>query len=128
MDGAPEMTETPARVAACVAALYRYPVKGLTPEPLQSVALTPGETAAVRPRLCHRERPRPLRSRRAAAPAQDQLPDADARRAAGDAAQPRSTTPRETLTILRDGKQVARGQLDDAARAASSSSSSSPPT
>ena len=24
--------------------LYRYPVKGLTPEPLQSVVLTPGET------------------------------------------------------------------------------------
>src|SRR5665213_3435033 len=27
-----------------VAALYRYPVKGLTPEPLASVALAPGET------------------------------------------------------------------------------------
>jgi uncharacterized protein YcbX len=30
--------------AARIAALYRYPVKGLTPEPLQSVRLTPGET------------------------------------------------------------------------------------
>jgi uncharacterized protein YcbX len=27
-----------------VAAIYRYPVKGLSPEPLQSVTLTPGET------------------------------------------------------------------------------------
>ena len=27
-----------------VAALYRYPVKGLTPEPLETIALTPGET------------------------------------------------------------------------------------
>src|SRR6187431_1940964 len=27
-----------------IAALYRYPVKGLTPEPLQSVRLEPGET------------------------------------------------------------------------------------
>ena len=78
----------------------------------------PGETAALRPRLRHRERSRPLRSRRTAAPAQDQLPDADARRAAGDAPERSSTTPRETLTILRDGKQVARGQLDDAARPA----------
>ena len=29
---------------ASVAALYRYPVKGLTPEPLESVELKPGET------------------------------------------------------------------------------------
>ena len=27
-----------------LASLYRYPVKGLTPEPLQSVELRPGET------------------------------------------------------------------------------------
>jgi uncharacterized protein YcbX len=30
--------------AARIAGLYRYPVKGLTPEPLRSVLLTPGET------------------------------------------------------------------------------------
>ena len=30
--------------AATVAGLYRYPVKGLTPEPLESVALSPGQT------------------------------------------------------------------------------------
>ena len=29
---------------ASVAALYRYPVKGLTPEPLDRVRLAPGET------------------------------------------------------------------------------------
>src|SRR5262245_41852305 len=27
-----------------ITGLYRYPVKGLTPEPLQSVALSPGQT------------------------------------------------------------------------------------
>ena len=37
------MQDTP-RAATDVAALYRYPVKGLTPEPLQSVALAAGET------------------------------------------------------------------------------------
>ena len=96
-----------------VDALYRYPVKGLTPEPLQRVTARAPARRALRPRLRHRERSRPLRSRAPAAPAQDQLPDADARRAPGDAARPASTTRRETLTILRDGKQVARGQLDD---------------
>lgn len=35
------MTQTPA--PASVADIYRYPVKGLTPEPLADVALTPGE-------------------------------------------------------------------------------------
>lgn len=34
------MTEPSARVTA----LYRYPVKGLTPEPMESVELAPGET------------------------------------------------------------------------------------
>src|SRR6202046_5598988 len=29
---------------AKIASLYRYPVKGLTPEPLPRVALTPGQT------------------------------------------------------------------------------------
>ena len=108
------MTET--RRPARVSALYRYPVKGLSPEPLERVPLTAGETAALRPRLCHRERTRPVRSRRAAAPAEDQLPDADARRAAGHAAARMFDDATETLTIFRDGKQVARGQLDDAAR------------
>lgn len=93
-----------------VGALYRYPVKGLTPERLDSVVLRPGETlpadrawaiengpgrfdpAAPRhlPKinflmLMRDERLAMLRSR---------YEDATA-----------------TLTILRDGKQVARGQL-----------------
>jgi uncharacterized protein YcbX len=36
--------QTPEGTAPRVSALYRYPVKGLTPEPLQSVTLAPGET------------------------------------------------------------------------------------
>jgi MOSC domain-containing protein len=93
-----------------VAAIYRYPVKGLTPEPLERVSLTAGETlpfdrawaiengvgrfdpAAPRhlPKinflmLMRNERLAALRSK---------LDDAS-----------------ETLTIYRDGKQVARGQL-----------------
>ena len=34
----------PLAVPATIASLYRYPVKGLTPEPLASTALKPGET------------------------------------------------------------------------------------
>jgi uncharacterized protein len=93
-----------------VASVYRYPVKGLSPERLESVTLTPGatipfdrayaiENGAGRfdpdaPRylpkitflmLMRDERLATLRS---------QFDDAT-----------------ETLTILRDGKQVARGQL-----------------
>ncbi len=34
----------PSSQPAQIAGLYRYPVKGLTPEPLQRVALAPGET------------------------------------------------------------------------------------
>jgi hypothetical protein len=44
----PSLDETPPATffAAMphVAAIYRYPVKGLSPEPLRAVALTPGET------------------------------------------------------------------------------------
>src|SRR5262245_23635167 len=36
--------QTPEGSTPRVSALYRYPVKGLTPEPLASVALQPGET------------------------------------------------------------------------------------
>ena len=38
VEGMPDVQE------ARVSSLYRYPVKGLTPEPLQSVTLGPGET------------------------------------------------------------------------------------
>ena len=93
-----------------LASLYRYPVKGLTPEPLERALLDGwrrhGPSTAPGP-----SRPgRRVRPRRTAAPAQDQLPDADARRAAGDAQEQLRRRDR-TLTILRDGKQVARGQL-----------------
>ena len=37
------MPENPATIAS----LYRYPVKGLTPEHLTSVTLAPGQTLAV---------------------------------------------------------------------------------
>jgi uncharacterized protein YcbX len=37
-----EMTRTPP--SARIDSIYRYPVKGLTPEPLQSAALLPGQT------------------------------------------------------------------------------------
>ena len=69
--------------SASIAALYRYPVKGLSPEPLDRRPLEPGETLPVRPRLCDRERAVRLRPGRAAASSQDRLPDADAERAAG---------------------------------------------
>jgi len=36
--------QTPEGPTGRVSMLYRYPVKGLTPEPLQSVSLAPGET------------------------------------------------------------------------------------
>jgi uncharacterized protein YcbX len=36
--------QTPEASAGRVSALYRYPVKGLTPEPLESAVLSPGET------------------------------------------------------------------------------------
>jgi uncharacterized protein YcbX len=96
-----------------VASLYRYPVKGLSPEPLQSVALSTGETLpfdrayAIEngPGRFDPGAPRPLpkinflmlmRDERLAT-LETRFEDAS-----------------ETLTILRDGKRVARGQLTTA--------------
>jgi len=104
--GLPRMANT----SATVTAIYRYPVKGLTPEAMDSVALTAGETLPFdrayaiengpgrfdpdNPKhlpkihflmLMRNERLATLRAR---------FDDAD-----------------RTLTILRDGKQVARGNL-----------------
>src|SRR5262245_58866346 len=93
-----------------VAALYRYPVKGLSPEPLQSVRLTAGETVpfdrayaiengqgrfdpAVPRHLPKINFLMLMRDERLAT-LQTQFDDAS-----------------ETLTVRRDGKQVARGQL-----------------
>ena len=93
-----------------LASLYRYPVKGLTPEPLQRASLAAGETLAFDrawaiengPGRFDPAAPRHLpkinflmlmRDERLAT-LRTQFDDAT-----------------ETLTILRDGKQVARGQL-----------------
>jgi uncharacterized protein YcbX len=50
----------PSTPTAEITGLYRYPVKGLTPEPLQRVALRVGETLPGDPSLRHRERPKRL--------------------------------------------------------------------
>ena len=94
-----------------VSALYRYPVKGLSPEALQSVTCTAGETFpcdriyAIEngPNRFDPANPKHLpkvsylmlmRDERLAT-LQTQFDDAT-----------------DTLTVLRDGKQVARGQLN----------------
>lgn len=93
-----------------VSAIYRYPVKGLSAEPLDSIALTAGETLPLDrayaiengPGRFDPDAPRHLpkinflmlmRDERLAT-LQTRLDDAT-----------------QTLTILRDGKRVARGQL-----------------
>ena len=93
-----------------LASLYRYPVKGLTPEPMQRVALAAGETLpfdrawaienglgrfdAAHPRHLPKVNFLMLMRDERLATLRTQFDDAS-----------------ETLTILRDGKQVARGQL-----------------
>ena len=79
------MSRTP---PAQIASLYRYPVKGLSPEPLPNVALARRPDAAGRPPLRHRKRPQRLRSRRPEMDGEGLFPDADAGRMAGGAAQP----------------------------------------
>ena len=103
------MTSTP-QSSATITSLYRYPVKGLSPEKLAQVALTPGATVpfdrayAIEngPGRFDPNNPQHLpkivflmlmRNERLASLA-THFDDAT-----------------ETLTILRDGKQVARGQL-----------------
>jgi uncharacterized protein YcbX len=93
-----------------VAALYRYPVKGLTPEPLQSVRLEPGETMPFDRAYAIENGPGRFDP---AAPRH--LPKItflmlmrDERLAT---LRTRFDDATETLTIQRDGKQVARGQL-----------------
>ena len=93
-----------------VAGVYRYPVKGLSPEPLQSALLAAGETLpfdrawaiengpgrfdAAAPRHLPKINFLMLMRDERLATLRTQFDDAS-----------------ETLTILRDGKQVARGQL-----------------
>jgi uncharacterized protein YcbX len=105
----PKPEGSPARVSA----LYRYPVKGLTPERLDSVALVPGETLpfdrayAIEngPGKFNPEAPRHvskgnflmLRSNERLATLRSAFDDAT-----------------RTLAISRAGKQVVRGELDTA--------------
>jgi hypothetical protein len=93
-----------------LANLYRYPVKGLTPEPLERATLTPGETLAFDRAYAMEngkgrfdpEAPRHL-------PKINFLMLMRDERLATLRSSFDDTT--ETLTITRDGKQVARGQL-----------------
>jgi uncharacterized protein len=93
-----------------IASIYRYPVKGLTPEPLPSVELSPGQTLpfdrayAIEngPGRFDPQAPRHLPKITFLMLMRDERL-ATLRSKFDDATQ--------TLTIFRDGKQVARGQL-----------------
>jgi uncharacterized protein YcbX len=103
----PEMTEP---LSPQLKGLYRYPIKGLTPERLEQVSLTAGETLpfdrayAIEngPGRFDPDAPRHL-------PKINFLMLMRDERLATLRSQFEDAT--ETLTILRDGKQVARGQL-----------------
>ncbi len=101
------MPETP---GPRLSALYRYPVKGLTPEPLQRVTLQAGETLPFDRAYAIENGPG-----RFDPSAPRHLPKISFLMLMRDE---RLATLRskfedatETLTIYRDGKQVARGQL-----------------
>lgn len=96
--------------APSITALYRYPVKGLTPEKLERVTLTPGATLPFDRAYAIENGPGRFDP---AAPRH--LPKIcflmlmrDERLASLDA---RFDDATETLTVLRDGRQVARGDL-----------------
>jgi MOSC domain-containing protein len=96
--------------SARVTALYRYPVKGLTAQPLERVALTAGETIAFDRAWAIENGPG-----RFDPDAPKHLPKVaflmlmrDERLAALAAEFDEETT---TLTLRRDGRQVARGNL-----------------
>ncbi len=93
-----------------VASLYRYPVKGLSPEALQSVALSTGETLPFDRAYAIENGPG-----RFDPGAPRHLPKINFLMLMRDerlaTLKTRFEDASETLTILRDGKQVARGQL-----------------
>jgi uncharacterized protein YcbX len=103
--------QTPDGSAPCVSALYRYPVKGLTPERLDQVVLQPGETLpfdrayAIEngPGRFDPDAPRHLPKINFLMLMRDERL-ATLRSAFDDASR--------TLTISRGGKPVVRGQLD----------------
>ena len=63
---------------AQIASLYRYPVKGLSPEPLASVALETGQTLPADRRYAIENGPSGFDPAAARLAAQILLPDADA--------------------------------------------------
>ena len=97
-------------MTATIASIHRYPVKGLTPEPMPAVTLSPGETLpfdrayAIEngPGRFDPELPKHLPKIHFLMLMRDER--LATLRSSFDPAT-------ETLTIQRDGKQVARGQL-----------------
>jgi uncharacterized protein YcbX len=93
-----------------VSALYRYPVKGLTPEPLERVSLAVGETLPFDRAYAIENGPGRFDP---AAPRH--LPKINFLMLMRDerlaTLKTKFEDETETLTIFRDGKQVARGQL-----------------
>ena len=73
---------------AQIASLYRYPVKGLTPEPLPRVALGVGQTLPADRRYAIENGPSGFDPAGADMDAEVPFPDADAQRAAGGLADP----------------------------------------
>ena len=80
--------------------LYRYPVKGLSPEVSPPSPYEAGALFPRRPAVCDRERAVGIRSRRARASAEDRFPDADAQRGLARLA----TRYDEATTTLTSGK------------------------
>ncbi len=79
------MSRTP---PAQIASLYRYPVKGLSPEPLPNVALSVGQTLPADRRYAIENGPSGFDPGRPEVDGEGPFPDADAGRMAGGAAQP----------------------------------------
>ena len=103
--------QTPEGPSPHLSALYRYPVKGLTPERLESVSLTPGQTLPFDRAYAIENGPG-----RFDAGAPRHLPKINFLMLMRDE---RLATLRsefddrtQTLTIARDGKPVVRGQLN----------------
>ncbi len=96
--------------AITVRGLYRYPVKGLSPEPLEQVQLKSGETIPFDRAYAVENGPG-----RFDLESPQYLPKINflmlMRHERLAALQSRFEEATQTLTILRDGKQVARGQL-----------------
>ena len=86
-----------------VAALYRHPVKGFTPERLAAALLEAGAAFPVRPAVRGRERPLRLRSGRARLPVQAEVHRAGRHPGAGPGAHRATTRPAGVLTV--DGRR-----------------------